>query len=80
MEKGTYKDLKEEMHKEYALLGNRLLEAKFYDFSLKVFSRLEQTVHECWEITGAIDFSKGLAFYNQGVAYIFRRTSFEESH
>jgi hypothetical protein len=75
-EKDTYTDLKEEMHKEYALLGNRLLEAGFYDFSLMVFSRLEQTVHECWEITGAIDFSKGLAFYNQGVAYIFQENFF----
>lgn len=75
-EKPSYTSLKEEIHSAYALLGNPLLEAGFHDFSLMVFSRLEQTIDECREITGAEDFSRGLAFHNQGVAYIFQKNFF----
>jgi hypothetical protein len=43
---------------------------------LRVFSALEQTIDECREITGAEDFSTGLAFHNQGAAYIFQENFF----
>lgn len=62
----AYANLKEEMHREYIDLGAPLLESGFLDLSLVVFSALEQTLQKCRDITGAVDFSKGLAFFYQG--------------
>jgi hypothetical protein len=73
--KARYAKLKEEMHQAYVSLGDPLLRRGFFDLSLIVFSALEQTIDKCRRITGAVDFSKGLAFYYQGGAYLFQKNT-----
>lgn len=71
--KARYVKLKGEMHQAYVSLGDPLLRRGFFDLCLMVFSALEQTIDKCRRITGAVDFSKGLALYYQGGAYIFQK-------
>ena len=47
-------------------------EAGYLDFSLKIYSALGKTIQECRDITDAVDFSNGLAFYNQGMVQMLQ--------
>jgi len=70
--KTAYANLKEEMHREYGSLGEPLLRSGFSDFSISIYSSLEKTMQACRDVTGAVDFSKGLALFLQGIALILQ--------
>jgi hypothetical protein len=65
-----YIEFKEGIHTEFNKIGIPYFEKGFYGMGLYVYSKLEEVITECGNITDSIHFSNGLAFHNQGIAHI----------